>query len=386
MTLKGPAMTHLISASSLLLTAALAFSGPGGDQPKSNALTPKETADGWILLFDGATPFGWTIEGESKIENGEMLLGGQQKTVAKLTTLLGSFDLRLEFRVTAGPGVGIIRLYQGSTWLDVDMQCDSKAWHRFEDTIEVSPMGAINSQYKSIDLTTGAVKGSSTSLTGGSGAARLALVVPAGTKLALRNIKARPLGLNPIFDGKSLSGWKEVKTPKTKSQFTVTDKGELNVKNGPGDLQTQKQWDDFVLQIDVFSNGAHLNSGVFFRCLPGEFWSGYEAQIRNQWKGDDRTQAVDYGTGGIYNRQPARKVVSNDHEWFTMTVVAHGNHLSVWVNGFQTADFTDNRPADRSARKGSKTGAGPISLQGHDPTTDLSFRNIRIADLPKGKE
>jgi hypothetical protein len=26
--------------------------------------------------------------------------------------------------------------------------------------------------------------------------------------------------------------------------------------------------------------------------------------------------------------------------------------------------------------------AGPVSLQGHDKTTDLSFRAIRIAELP----
>jgi hypothetical protein len=137
--------------------------------------------------------------------------------------------------------------------------------------------------------------------------------------------------------------------------------------------------------LECISHGKHLNSGVFFRCLPGQFWSGYEAQIRNQWEGNDRSKPVDYGTGGIYNRQPARKVVSSDKEWFTMTVVAHGNHLAVWVNGYQTADFTDNRKANPSARKGSKVDKGPISLQGHDKTTNLSFRNIRIADLPKAK-
>jgi hypothetical protein len=136
----------------------------------------------------------------------------------------------------------------------------------------------------------------------------------------------------------------------------------------------------------VFSNGKHLNSGVFFRCLPGKKWSGYEAQIRNQWEGDDRTKPVDFGTGGIYRRQPARKVVSSDKEWFTMTIAANGKHLAVWVNGYQTADFTDTRKPNVSAREGSKVDKGPISLQGHDATTDLSFRNIRIAALPVAAE
>ena len=64
-----------------------------------------------------------------------------------------------------------------------------------------------------------------------------------------------------------------------------------------------------------------------------------------------------------------------------MTVVAQGKHIATWVNGVQTVDWTDNRPLKDNARNGCRLEAGPISLQGHDPTTDLSFRNIRIADL-----
>ena len=130
------------------------------------------------------------------------------------------------------------------------------------------------------------------------------------------------------------------------------------------------------------NDGQALNSGVFFRALPGQFWSGYEAQIHNQWEGDDRTKPVDYGTGGIYNRQPARRVVSSDHEWFSKTIVAHGRHIAVWVNGYQVSDWTDPRPLNESARQGCRLKPGVISLQGHDPTTDLSFRNLRIGELP----
>jgi hypothetical protein len=138
--------------------------------------------------------------------------------------------------------------------------------------------------------------------------------VPDGETLKLRSIKLKPLDLQPLFNGKDLTGWKEIKTDRTKSRFTVRPEGCLNVKNGPGDLQTEGQWADLVLQLDAYSNGDHLNSAVFFRSLPGQFWSSYEAQIRNQWQDNDRTKPVDYGTGGIYNRQPARKVVSSDRE------------------------------------------------------------------------
>src|SRR5690606_18793046 len=98
----------------------------------------------------------------------------------------------------------------------------------------------------------------------------------------------------------------------------------------------------------------------------GQFWQGYEAQIRNQWEGDDRTKPVDFGTGGIYNRQPSRKVVSSDNEWFSYTILAHGNHIALWVDGYQTADYFDNDKDAETARKGRYMGKGAIGLQGHD--------------------
>jgi hypothetical protein len=357
-------MKPLLSA--LVLLAALLPGAPEKElkgQPRPNTLTPQEIADGWILLFDGETTFGWKTEGDAKVEDGALVLGGDKETTATATTTFGSCRLELEGRHLAGSGDATVSL--------ASLGGNSKV----HNAGTIHPGSPAKAGWERVALTTPkdtAVRSA------------VRIEVPAGSKVAVRNVRLLPLGLQSIFNGKDLTGWKEVKTDRTKSEFTVTDKGELNIKNGPGDLQTEGQWDDFVLQLEIFSNGDHLNSGVFFRCLPGEFWRGYEAQIRNQWKGDDRTKAVDYGTGGIYNRQPARKVVSSDREWFTMTVAAEGTHLAVWVNGYQTADYTDTRPPNRSARDGAKTDKGPISLQGHDPTTDLSFRNIRIAELPRG--
>ena len=52
--------------SSLLALVVISF-GAGGPNAKWNTLTPKEVADGWLLLFDGATTFGWKIEGDAKV-------------------------------------------------------------------------------------------------------------------------------------------------------------------------------------------------------------------------------------------------------------------------------------------------------------------------------
>jgi hypothetical protein len=83
---------------------------------------------------------------------------------------------------------------------------------------------------------------------------------------------------------------------------------------------------------------------------------------------------------------PARRSVAKDKEWFTMTVAAQGRHIATWVNGIQVVDWTDDRPEADNARNGCKIGKGPISLQGHDATTDLRFRNINIVELPAGEE
>src|SRR5262249_29135554 len=213
---------------------------------------------------------------------------------------------------------------------------------------------------------------------------RVEFTVAAKTRCYLRSIHLLPVNMTPLFSGKDLTGWKEFKPTKDKkvsSKFTVTKEGWLNVKDGPGDLQTEGQWADFVAQIECISNGKHLNSGLFFRAIPDQYQQGYEAQIRNEWEGDDRTRPVDFGTGAIYRRQKARKVGSTDGEWFTMTVAAHGRHIATWVNGYQVVDWTDDRKENDNARNGFKKGKGALSIQGHDPTTDLSFRNIRIQSL-----
>ncbi|MBN9123081.1 MAG: DUF1080 domain-containing protein, partial [Planctomycetes bacterium] len=202
--------------------------------------------------------------------------------------------------------------------------------------------------------------------------------------IELRNLKLRPLDTKPLFTGKSLDGWKiNAADPKRMaSKWEITKEGELSVKNGPGDLVTEKEFDNFVLQFECKTLGKALNSGFFFRCIPGQYQNGYEAQIQNAYKDNDRTKPADFGTGAIYRRIPARKVVSNDDEWFTMTVVADGKHIATWVNGYQTVDWTDDRKENDNPRQGFRAAKGPISIQGHDPTTDILFRNIRIAELP----
>ncbi|MBI5095474.1 MAG: DUF1080 domain-containing protein [Candidatus Hydrogenedentes bacterium] len=127
-----------------------------------------------------------------------------------------------------------------------------------------------------------------------------------------------------------------------------------------------------------------LNSGIFFHSPPNVFWKGYESQVRNDWQGEDRTKPNDFGTGGNYGNQPARKVVSSDRKWWQQTIVVDGNHAACWVDGYLVSDFTDTRPVspESQGKAGYVPGPGTINLQGHDPTTDLSFKNIGIQEYP----
>ena len=85
-------------------------------------------------------------------------------------------------------------------------------------------------------------------------------------QVEFRNVKLKPLGGKSLFNGRDLSGWKTY--PEMPSVFSVTPKGELNVKNGRGQLESTEKFGDFVLQLECFSNGELLNSGVFLRCIP----------------------------------------------------------------------------------------------------------------------
>jgi hypothetical protein len=377
----------------LTVLYALSLAAPcwAADDAKRNTLTPKEIAEGWILLFDGETTFGWQIEGDAKIADGTLAFGGEKEATAATMLQLGSFELRFECRLEGNKQAGIgVKYPQGNTVYSLPGNWP-RTW--VEGIIRVQG----NEGKVEITLDKGKSIGDASHRIG---PACFFINASAGSKLALRNIKLKPLAMQPLFNGKDLTSWKEF--PDRKSKFSVSKDGVLSIKNGPGDLQTTGQWADFVLQLECRTNGDNLNSGVFFRCQPDKYQQGYEAQIQNQHAKAPKNYTIDeydpqshqlkekkkvenwsqdYGTGAIYRRVPARRAVAKDREWFTMTVVAHGRHIATWVNGIQVVDWTDNRPNSDNGRNGFRSEKGPISLQGHDPTTDLSFRNLRIADL-----
>jgi hypothetical protein len=388
--------TSLLAALlSLLLTAPLA------GQTEQNRLTPQQVREGWILLFDGETDFGWKPRGDVpwRVEEGALTatgLAASGRGMLSTTTEFTDYALSVEAWVDEKVNSGVflrcvpegeitpfssyeVNLYDAHPeWPTGSIHSVAKSRRRVQSagawtTVEMRAEGD-----RIVVRMNGRETVNARDATRNRGTVALQCFGEGTVKF--RNIRLRPLGLQRIFNGRDLGGWKAI--PGRPSVYSVTSEGALNVKNGPGDLQSDTIWGDFAFQLEIFVNGTHLNSGVFFRGDPGQFWSGYESQIRNQWQGEDRTKPVDFGTGGIYSLQPARRVVSNDREWFSKTIISHGAHVATWVNGIQVTDFTDTRSENENARRGLRRRPGVLSLQGHDPTTDISFRNLQIIEMP----
>ena len=201
-----------------------------------------------------------------------------------------------------------------------------------------------------------------------------------GGRVQFKNVRLKPLGTKPIFNGKDLTGWKtDLAGP---AKFSVTDAGELEVLGGSGQVESEGLYGDFVMQFECKVNGDGLNSGMFFRSIPGEKMNGYECQISNAYDDGDRSKPSDCGTGGIFRRTNARYVVASDHKWFGVTLNVSGPHMAAWVNGIQVTDWTDTREPDVNPRRGLRLEPGTFCIQAHDPTTNLLLRNIRVAELP----
>jgi hypothetical protein len=383
-----------------VLTLWFVLGGPqfaSSDEPQ--LLSDELVRDGWIQLFDGHSLFGWqaTSEADWHVVDGEIRVTGGERGFLMTTTEFADYELHVEFRAPADTNSGIFLrssenpqnpasdcyelniapadnpfptggLVARRKWqVDNGPDLADGDWHRFDvvargDTLTVTIDGQWSHEY---------VDGSPI------GRGFIGLQLNEGP-VAFRNIRLRPLGLEPIFNGRDLDGWKLAGA----SHGEVTDAGDLRITGGSGQLESTGRYGDFVLQLECRIDVDGINSGLFFRSIPGDLMNGYESQIHNSYRDDDPTQPADCGTGGFYRRQNARRIVARDHQWFAKTIIAGGPHMAAWVDGYQVSDWTDTRPPDENPRRGLRLEAGTFCIQGHDPTTDVRFRKLRVVEMP----
>jgi hypothetical protein len=186
-------------------------------------------------------------------------------------------------------------------------------------------------------------------------------------------------GWQLLFNGHSLDGWKASETPGT---FSVAN-GELVVKGPRSHLfyegpVANHDFKNFELSAEIMTKPG-ANSGLYFHTeWQTEGWpaKGYEAQVNNSHKDPSRT-------AGLYGIKDNLAAVAKDGVWFTMVVRVEGRRITTTVDGQVIIDFTEpegwtppaNFPGRRLAR-------GTFAIQGHDPASEVHYRNIKVRLLP----
>jgi hypothetical protein len=179
----------------------------------------------------------------------------------------------------------------------------------------------------------------------------------------------------PLFDGHSLSGWKVGENAGT---FSVSD-GQI-VVHGPtahlfyaGDYKNH-DFKNFELKVDVMTY-PHANSGIYFHTQYQEgSWpkKGFEVQVNNShtdWK----------RTGSLYDVVNIKEVYVKDMEWFTEYIKVDGKHVVIKINDKTVVEYTepdDFKPAPD--QEGHFLSSGTFALQGHDPNSEVHFKNILV--------
>jgi hypothetical protein len=191
-------------------------------------------------------------------------------------------------------------------------------------------------------------------------------------------------GFVPLFDGKTLSGWKLVggRGP----GYVVQDGKIVCPADGGGNLFTEKEFGNFAFRFE-FLLTAGANNGVGIRApYEGDAaYQGMEIQIL------DDGDAVYLGKihpeqyhGSVYDVIPARTGYRKPvGEWNTEEIIADGRRIKVTLNGVIILDADLSivkEPKVLARHPGLARSAGHIGFLGHG--TRVEFRNIRIKALP----
>jgi Domain of Unknown Function (DUF1080) len=181
-----------------------------------------------------------------------------------------------------------------------------------------------------------------------------------------------------LFNGKDLSGWKQVNG---KAKYAVADGMIVGtcVKDSPNSfLATEKEYGDFILEVQIRIDEG-INSGIQFRSLQKEGDGrvyGYQMEVDHRkdraWSGGIYDEAR---RGWLYplDLNPPAKKAFKWGDWNTYRIECIGSVIRTWVNDVPVAHLVDNASL-----------MGLIGLQVHavykpeDEGKKTYWRNIRI--------
>jgi hypothetical protein len=196
--------------------------------------------------------------------------------------------------------------------------------------------------------------------------------------VAFRHNKSVSSDWVSLFDGHSLNGWK---VGENASTFSVKD-SQIVVHGLTAHLfyigdYHQHNFKNFEFKADVMTYPGS-NSGIYFHTQYQEkSWpdTGFEVQVNNShtdWK----------RTGSLYDVVNIKEVYVKDMEWFTEYIKVEGKHVTIKLNGKTVVEYTE--PADFKPEPGQTNhiiSSGTFALQGHDPKSEVHFKNILVKVL-----
>ncbi len=163
----------------------------------------------------------------------------------------------------------------------------------------------------------------------------------------------------PLFDGKTLAGWK----PDGKAVWTVENGCIVGVQGpgaAPGDLFTEQEYGDFELRV-TYKIQWPANSGVWFRYQTPD--KSYQADIL-EFKDPEAYSGSLYCPGKMFLFINKAKDLEKHEDWNTILIRAEGDSLGITLNGVKTGE----------AREGSFA-KGRIGFQVHPGD---EFKNMKV--------
>lgn len=159
---------------------------------------------------------------------------------------------------------------------------------------------------------------------------------------------------------------------------------------GGGDIVTRRSFRDFEFSCEwkVAPGG---NSGIFYRVGEGDapaYVTGPEMQVLdNAGHADGKNPKT--SAGALYSLLPcAHDVIRPAGEWNAVRIVARGDRVEHWANGFKVVEYSLADPGWSAMLKGTKfepwarfgrEPAGPIALQDHGD--DVWYRDLKVREL-----
>lgn len=186
-------------------------------------------------------------------------------------------------------------------------------------------------------------------------------------------------GWQLLFDGRSLEGWRASDAPGT---FRVED-GAIVVRGPRSHLfytgpVAGHDFRDFEFKADVMTF-PQANSGVYFHTRWQQTgWPaiGYEVQVNNSHSDPSRT-------AGLWGIRDFERVVVPDGRWFTLAIRVEGRHVVTRIDGQTIVDYTEEpNPVRPKGLEQRLIASGTFALQGHDPGSEVHYRNLKVRVLP----